>query len=115
MRYLMPFGAHRGRALDEIESGYLAWLAGRIEPGSLRRHLVAELAKRGVPVQVTPPPPEPTCGQCGGVEMTYRWQEDSLGRRHIRRTCARCNRWCGFANTEYFADRANAAEGETTP
>jgi uncharacterized protein (DUF3820 family) len=106
----MPFGRHAGRALDEIPADYLAWLAGRIKPGSLRRALVAELQRRGVPVQADPPRPEPTCDRCHGGGLRYTWQTDALGRQHIRRECARCKRFLGFAAVELYAAQANAAE-----
>jgi hypothetical protein len=115
----MPFGQYRGEPLEAVETRYLAWLTPQMK-GGLRRMLAAELRRRGVPVEADPPPPEPVCPGCGGTAMRYQWQEDTLGRRLIRRTCARCGRRCGFAEVARFAALANAqeaAEGgqEATP
>jgi hypothetical protein len=36
------------------------------------------------------------CPSCGG-QPVYHWQEIADGRRQIRATCGRCERWLGFA------------------
>jgi uncharacterized protein (DUF3820 family) len=112
--FRMPFGLYKGDRLQDVEMKYLAWLTPQIKPGALRRALLAELQRRGETVEADPPPAEPVCPGCGGREMRYTWQTDSIGRRHIRRSCAACGRRCGFAEVARFAEQANAAEKDVT-
>jgi uncharacterized protein (DUF3820 family) len=113
--FTMPFGKYQHKPLAEVPSDYLRWLtrACRLR-GSLRIAVAKELSLRGLSAPAPTLVPEPTCSTCGGAAMSYRWQEDSIGRLHIQRSCARCGRWCGFASTELFAQQANAAEAEGT-
>jgi hypothetical protein len=57
--------------------------------------------------------PLPSCPHCPGVAPLLSWQEDSLGRRHVRATCSRCQRWLGFvpktAGNSAVADRSSSA------
>lgn len=43
------------------------------------------------------PPAEPRCEECGCAEMVYCWHEFANGTRHVRRSCASCGKWNGFA------------------
>jgi hypothetical protein len=95
------FGGHKGKTPAEIEdSSYLVWVMQAMEkmPRKLRLAVAAELQRRGVAVPAPQPSkPLPPCPRCRGTEMRHSWQEDRTGRRLIRRECARCSGWCGFA------------------
>jgi hypothetical protein len=52
----------------------------------------------------------PDCPQCGKAGVDYRWHEISDGRRQIRRSCARCYAWLGYApQSPEFIALADAA------
>ncbi len=58
-------------------------------------------------------PPRP-CQQCGGTTARHTWQQDRLGRKHIRRECARCGTWLGFApRVAPFTTEADAQASPT--
>ena len=84
-------GIERGIALGLAEAGAAVAILARNEEKN--RAVVAELQSRGVPV---PPPPAPqappTCDRCRSGDVRYSWAQDRLGRRQIRRECARCVR-----------------------
>ena len=112
----LPFGRHRGVPLPQVPTPYLVWLIGNAKLSSRLRALVAaELAGRGLPAPCAPPPPA-ACQRCGPVETRCTWQEDSAGRKRIRRPCAKCGRYLQFVpTTEPFiteADR-NASDAPT--
>jgi hypothetical protein len=109
----LPFGRYANQPLADVPSSYLSWLLAEAKLSTgLRAAVAAELGRR----QLQPQParqvaPEPSCATCGpSAGLSYRWGEDSLGRRYIRRSCARCDRYLGAApQVEPFVTRANAA------
>lgn len=113
---VMPFGRWKDKALSSIDTPYLRWLlrATAIR-GSLRRHVVAELLRRGETVEPPPPPPPRTCWRCGPTaEVLAQWHQMADGRRSIRGSCSRCNAWLGhLPQTEENVAKANAAASDT--
>jgi hypothetical protein len=113
---VFPFGKHKGRTLSEIDSGYLSWAMANVKLSSgIRQAVAGELARRGERVPCPPPPPpEPLCPRCGSADRDYRWGEDRLGRRMIRRTCRCCGTWLGFApKIEPYTTEADANANAT--
>jgi hypothetical protein len=90
----LPFGQHRGEALDSVPADYLEWLLKTVKLSSGMRALVAgELERRGfTPPPASPPPTPPRCSKCPGEDFSCTWAVDAIGRRHIRATCAACGR-----------------------
>jgi hypothetical protein len=114
--HYLYFGKHRGRALPDVPTSYLAWLLRDCHSLSraLRGAVAAELVRRGVaPPTPTPPPPAP-CPGCGSATFRHAWQEDRAGGRRIRRTCHRCGTFGGWAPQlpPYLAE-ADAAASPT--
>src|SRR5262245_19696923 len=113
------WGQHRGKPIRTIDTGYLVWAAGNADQISHkdRRHILAELARRGV----TPPPappgkPEPTtCPRCPyRGEPSYSWYEDRTGGKRIKRSCPRCGANMHFApHSPENVARADANSTET--
>jgi hypothetical protein len=112
----LPFGRHKDVPITDVPAAYLAWLIRTVRLSSgLRRAVAAELSRRGLDVPPPPPPPEPgRCWRCGGTDCVYRWAEDRLGRRQLRRECERCGQFRGFAaQVEPFTTEADAAASAT--
>ncbi len=66
----MPFDKHRGVPVSEVPADYLVWCLENMD--SLRPHMrtviLAELRRRGIPYDLKPHEPCPTCGRiekCG--------------------------------------------------
>jgi hypothetical protein len=97
--------------------GYLQWLLTIKLSSGLRLAVADELRRRGRQApEPAPPAPQLPCPQCGGREFRHRRLEDALGRRHIRRACARCGQKCGFApHGEPYLSEAEAAASPTAP
>jgi hypothetical protein len=97
----LPFGKHKGRALNdpEVPASYLAWMLRECRLGSgLRLAVADELRRRSWNVPEQPIPKPPRCPDCrSAAELRYSWLEDSAGRRRIRVECSSCRRWLGFA------------------
>src|SRR5206468_3705505 len=52
--------------------------------------------------------------RCGGSALRHVWSEDRQGRRQVRRECACCGTWLGFApRVPPFTDLADAAASPT--
>jgi hypothetical protein len=98
--HTIPFGRHKGQPLSAVPASYLSWLIATVKlSAGLRGAVADELRRRGVTPPPPPPPPlEPRCHRCGREPPhSYRWAEDRLGRRVIRRGCRRCGAWLGHA------------------
>jgi len=114
--HALPFGKHKGQALPTVPAEYLTWAIRTVRLSSgLQRAVAAELARRGVDAPRPPPPPDPgPCWRCGGLQYRCRWTEDRLGRRQVRRECANCGTWRGFAPRRApFTDEADAAASDS--
>jgi hypothetical protein len=109
----IPFGRYKDRPLPDIPASYLHWLLRETKLSSgLRAAVEGELRSRGVTPPAAPPPAPPApCRRCGDTRHVHRWALDRLGRRVIRKACAGCERFCGFApQVEPFVREADAAE-----
>jgi hypothetical protein len=109
----IPFGKYQGKPLGTVPKDYLQWAASVLKLGSgLLAVVAAELQRRRVPVPEPPPPRQPQCGQCGpGAGIVCRWFEDSLGRQHVKGSCAGCGQPFGFVPTvPPYTDLADAAK-----
>src|SRR5262249_35912578 len=108
----MPFGRHKGQAVDQVPSDYLAWLARTCKLSSGQRAEVGRLLHdRGVAgPALEPPPPKPvSCPRCGCLAMRHAWAQDRLGRKQIRKECTQCGTWAGYApQVEPYLTEANA-------
>jgi hypothetical protein len=114
--HVLYFGKHMGKTLDKVPSDYLLWLLAEAKlSAGLRAAVGDELRERGRTPPEPPPQPIPSCGRCGpGAGFRCAWQEDRLGRRHVRAECARCGRFLGFAPKEQpYAGMADAAASPT--
>jgi hypothetical protein len=112
--HTLPFGRHKGRTVDRIDSGYLSWLLTIRLSSGLRSAVVETLRSRGVAVPEPPPHVPPSCSRCRGrTEISYSWFQDALGRSRIKRRC-RCGEDLGFApHLPEFVARADAAASPT--
>jgi hypothetical protein len=108
--HVVPFGRHKGKPLPEVPASYLDWLLREVKLSTgLRNAVAGELARRGVAVPPPPAPkPPPPCSRCRGSALRLEWMEDSLGRRQVRRSCAGCGGFRGFAGQS----PANVAEAD---
>jgi len=69
----MPFGKHKGKALTDLDAGYLAWLGTKLGElrDPLRVSIAAEIARRkattrsqGAAELAEPSPSSPVCSRC---------------------------------------------------
>jgi uncharacterized protein (DUF3820 family) len=108
----LPFGKYQGQPLGGVPVSYLHWLlkSCKLSTG-LRTAVTAELERRGLAPPPPPPATAPACPRCGPVgKVAYRWMQDSLGRRQIRRTCRACGKPMGFApQTSPYTELADRA------
>lgn len=114
--FTMPFGKHKNELISAVPTPYLQWLTKTVKLSrSLLVAVVQELQTRGVSAPAPDQPiAAPTCGRCGTATIRYRWIQDRLGRRQIRRECARCGNWMGFApQVEPYTTEADAEAGQT--
>jgi hypothetical protein len=109
----LPTGRFKGLPLTQVQTKYLQWYLATVKTSSgVEAGIVAELSRRGAPVPEPPParrqPPTcPTCGPEGGY--TCAWQNDILGRPHVKATCGRCGRFLKFVPcVEPFTSMAEA-------
>jgi hypothetical protein len=117
MTVTMTFGRHEGKALTEIPTQYIEYAlhSPRFKLSAfLRQRMGEELRRRGIEPPPAGPAREPVCPRHPGVGFLCSWKVDSLGRRHVRATCATCGRNLGFvpAVGEY-AEMADLAGGVT--
>jgi hypothetical protein len=117
MTVKMTFGRHEGKPLAEIPGEYLEYAlrSPRFKLAAfLRQRMGEELRRRGIEPPPAPPPREPACPKHPNVGFLCSWKVDSLGRRHVRASCATCGRHLGFvpAVGEY-AEMADLVGGGT--
>jgi uncharacterized protein (DUF3820 family) len=114
----LPFGRHKGQPLADVPSGYLRWCLDTCKLSSgLRLALVEELQARGVEVAMPPPSPLTVrgCHRCPTAGVALRWQQDRLGRRHIRAGCSTCDGFIVFVPSRPpFAALADTPQEMTT-
>jgi hypothetical protein len=114
-KHVLPVGKWKGRALGEIDSGYLQWVLRewKLSTG-LRSAVEGELRRRGIepPAAAPPPKPLPPC-RCGSADLRLLWHEFRDGRRQVRRECAGCGACRGFAPQlpEFVAEADRNAPG----
>jgi hypothetical protein len=113
---ILPFGKHKGQPLADVPGDYLRWALLTVKLSSgLRTAVADELTRRGVPVPAPPPPRVPPCPRCAATEFVARWQEDRLGRRHLRAECAGCRKWLTYLPaTSAYAAEADRARSPIT-
>jgi hypothetical protein len=112
----LPTGQFKGRPLNEPTTNYLQWYLATVKTSSgVGAGIAAELERRGVEVPPAPAAREPRCPAHPDAGFTVRWQDDSLGRPHIRAACGRCRRFLKFVPcVQPFTSMANATAGSTT-
>jgi hypothetical protein len=75
--------------------------------------LAGELANRGINTPDQPHRPEPVCPRCPEASITYHWQHDDAGHRHVRATCGGCDRFlCFVPSAPPYSDLADAQQKE---